>query len=872
MNAHRKKMKLTWLAMLVSIVPGSFASAQGIDTEAEKFFEARIRPVLVRECYGCHSSKSQVKGGLWLDTREGSQAGGDSGPAVVPGDLEESLLWNAINHVDFNMPPGKDLSQDIIADFKEWIEMGAPDPRSQVIHKVNSTITPADIEKGKEFWSFRKPVKNKVPENDESKWAKTDIDYFVLAKLNEHGLEPSPDTDPNTFLRRLSFDLIGLPPSPQQVSWFEKQWKKDPDQAVEKVVDALLARPEFGERWGRHWLDVSRYAESTGKEQNLTYPHAWRYRDYVIDSFNEDKPYDRFIQEQIAGDLLPVKADEQWAENLVATGFLAMGPKTLTEQNGRQFELDLIDEQIDVTTRVVLGVSVACARCHDHKFDPIPQSDYYALSGIFKSMTTHYGTMDTFQNRRPSNLLILPIEDLSYFDEDISENELASLKKQLDEKRRELNDLRRQRRQARTGSNPSNPQQFIAKFGRLSAEVGSLESRINSYDENGHPYTYGMGVQTTDRPVNARLLVRGEFDKPSEEIPRGFPQVISDEPVVIDRDSSGRLELARWMTDESNPLTARVMVNRIWLHMFGNGIVKTPENFGATGQLPTHPELLDYLAVEFMENEWSIKNVIREIAISRVYRSSSDFDKRSFETDPENKYVWRVEPRRLDAEVIRDSILKISGELDSTRPRASLVAKIGTALVRDGNLVSPGALSSIANMRMGMNENTDRPRSRMRGRRRQFAEQLRSAITVIDQPVKYRSVYLPIIRDNVPRALDVFDFAESSMVIGKRESSNTPDQGLYFLNNDLVIEQSDAMARRLMRESDDVREQIKMAFLLAFGRGPTAKELKAVEKFYREFESSISPEYRDRYRNDEMKRLSAICQAMMASAEFRFVN
>ena len=684
-------------------------------------------------------------------------------------------------------------------------------------------------------------------------------------------MKPSGDADPNTFLRRLSFDLIGLPPSPKQVDWFEKQWKKDKDQAVEKVVDALLDRPEFGERWGRHWLDVARYAESSGKEQNLTYPHAWRYRDYVIDSFNDDKPYDRFVQEQVAGDLLPVKTDEQWAENLVATGFLAIGPKTLTEQNGRQFELDLIDEQIDVTTRVVLGVSVACARCHDHKFDPIPQSDYYALSGIFKSMTTHYGTLNNFQNRRPSNLLIMPVEDLSDFDEKISKKELANLKQQLAEKQQELREMQRERRRARNGSNSdSNPRNAIVRVARLSAEVGSLQSKINAYDEEGNPYTYCMGVQTTDQPVNARLLVRGEFDKPSDEIPRGFPQVISNEPAKIDRDSSGRLELARWMTDESNPLAARVMVNRIWLHMFGNGIVRTPENFGATGQPPTHPELLDYLAVEFMENDWSVKSIIRQIATSRTYRTGSEFNKKSFELDPENKFVWRVEPRRLDAEVIRDSILKISGELDSTRPRASMVAKAGTAIVRDGTLVSPGAISAMsANNSMSMQGNQ---RGRLRDRMQSFQQQIRSAISPIDQPVSYRSVYLPIIRDNVPRALEVFDFAESSMVIGKRETSNTPDQGLYFLNNEFVIAQSDAMAQRLARESTNVRDQIKSAFLLAYGRGPTKTELNAVETFYREFEPETSSRSRFRARNAHMAKLSAICQSLMASAEFRFVN
>ncbi len=524
-------------------------------------------------------------------------------------------------------------------------------------------------------------------------------------------------------MRRLSFDLIGLPPSPKQIAWFNRQWKKDPDAAIESVVDSLLARPEFGERWGRHWLDVARYAESTGKEQNLTYPQAWRYRDYVIDSFNEDKPYDRFIQEQIAGDLLPVKTDEQWAENLVATGFLAIGPKTLIEKNARQFELDLIDEQIDVTTRVVLGVSIACARCHDHKFDPIPQRDYYALSGIFKSMTTHYGTLDSFQNRRASNLIMLPVEDLSPFDKPLSQAQLAQLNQELQQKKNEVAAARREQLQARARKDATtNTQKRVASTLRLSAEVGNLESVINSYDKSGKPITYCMGVQPTEQPVNARMLVRGEFDKPADEVPRGFPQVLTDERDEINANSSGRLELARWMTAETNPLAARVMVNRVWLHMFGNGIVRTPENFGATGLPPTNPELLDHLAIEFMENGWSIKTLVREIATSHVYRTSSQFNKRNFEADPENKYLWRMEPRRLDAEVIRDSILQISGELDHNRPRGSIVAAAGSAIVRDGVLVAPGSLSGRSNTMASMSNdaarrNSKRLRDRMQSNR-----------------------------------------------------------------------------------------------------------------------------------------------------------
>jgi hypothetical protein len=672
-DSYLRKIGQAWLLsslfLLGLLVSVPALADDELSPEQTRFFESKIRPVLVRECYGCHSTKvGQIKGGLWLDTKEGLVVGGDSGPAVVPGDLDESLLWKAINHEDYRMPPGKKLSTEILSDFKNWIAMGAPDPRRRATSQVKSKITEQDIAEGRNFWSFRRPQKPSIPA-DESSWSITDIDRFIRDALRENDLYPNEDAEAATVLRRITFDLIGLPPTPEQLQWLEDRWNDDRESALEYVVDSLLAKPEFGERWGRHWLDVARFAESTGKEQNLAYPHAWRYRDYVIDAFNSDKPYDRFVQEQIAGDLLPAKTDEQWTENLIATGFLAIGPKTLTEQNARQFELDLIDEQIDVTTRVMLGVSVACARCHDHKFDPIPQTDYYALSGIFRSMTTHYGTIDTFQNRRPSNLLILPVDDPHPIGESISKKELAGLKERLRAKRAEQVEAARQRRMARMNPNSANVnRQQLANFFRLTTEIGILESKINSVDENGKPYSYCMGVQSTDRPVNARLLERGEFDKPTQEIQRGFPQVLLEEPIDLNRSSSGRLEFARWVGSDENPLTARVMVNRVWLHLMGRGIVRSPENFGATGQPPTNPKLLDFLAVEFMENDWSVKQLVKRIVMSRVYRISSQVKESSFQNDPENRLHWRMEPQRLEAEVLRDSILAVSGELDRNTP------------------------------------------------------------------------------------------------------------------------------------------------------------------------------------------------------------
>ncbi len=860
---------LLTIAILAALSHATLAQEE-LSREQLNFFEAKIRPVLIKECYGCHSAKTgATKGGLMVDTKEALLLGGDSGPAIVPGELDESLLWGSINHEDYNMPPGKMLSDKVLDDFKKWIEMGAPDPRVMKITEIKSEITAADVEKGREFWAFKPPALPSIPKVNDESWAETEIDQFVLAKLEQNELQPADDAEAETVLRRLTYGLVGLPPTPDQVAWMNKNFRRDPKAAIEKVVDELLEQEQFGERWGRHWLDIARYGESTGREVNVTYSNAWRYRDYVIDSFNADKPYDEFVQEQIAGDLLPIKSDEDWAENLIATGFLAMGSKALAEQNGRQFRLDLIDEQVDVTSRAILGVSVACARCHDHKFDPIPQSDYYAMSGIFENTSTHYGTIDTLQNRRPSNLIVLPVNDPKLKEKKLSRKELQELKDQLAEVQEQYREATRARLQMRRGGKSSkDPQQATISVARSSTQKAALESKINSYDSNGNPHTYAMGVQEVDKLIETRLLDRGEFDRPGQVVERGFPQVMCEEPVELNAKSSGRLELARWMGSDKNPLTARVMVNRIWQHVMGQAIVRTPENFGATGQSPTHPELLDWLAVKFVKENWSVKAIVREIAISHIFRTGSKFDSAAFNADPLNEMLWRYEPRRLDAEAIRDSLLSISGQLESERPYASIAGIAGEGLVRDGTVFS---IADKSNSGGSMQTSSRRGRRNQGGMAGMMANRSGGAVTMLEQPVKYRSVYLPIVRDNIARSLEVFDFAESSMVIGTRETSNTPDQGLYFLNNEFVIEQSELFARRLMAENSDVETQVRGAFLWAYGREATNGEISAAKEFYEQFEVPNRASRRDNS-SPALKKLSALCQAILASAEFRFLN
>ena len=364
------------------------------------FFEKKIRPLLVSKCYGCHSAKAKsVKGELLLDSRHGWSKGGESGPALVPGKPGESLLIEAVKYDGLEMPPKEKLSDQQIADLVRWVKMGAPDPRkggtaSLIRREIN-------IEEGRRYWAFQPPTESPLPAVKNRRWPQGPIDHFILSRIEAAGLEPAEDADKATLARRLHFDLVGLPPTPKQLEAFLAD--KRPN-ALEALVDRLLKSPHFGERWGRHWLDVVRFAESTGMERNYTFPHAWRYRDYVIDTFNRDVPYNRFVREQVAGDLLPAKTPAERNRLKIATAFLAMGPKSLNERNKAIFQMDIVDEQIDITTRAVMGLTVSCARCHDHKFDPFPTEDYYALAGIFRSTETLYGTSGGQGNRQAGKL------------------------------------------------------------------------------------------------------------------------------------------------------------------------------------------------------------------------------------------------------------------------------------------------------------------------------------------------------------------------------------------------------------------------------------------------------------------------------------
>ena len=819
------KLRAISVFLVFSTSLGLAQDERELTTEELKFFESKIRPVFAEYCYKCHSAEEKIKGGLQLDNRAGLRHGGDSGVVLVPGKPAESLLVTAITWADedYEMPPKQKLPASAIADIKKWIEMGAPDPRESEKVVLENSI---DIEEGRKFWAFQKPRRPALPEVKDEKWVKSEIDFFVMSRLETAGLTPAQDASPEILLRRLYLDLIGLPPTVSELEAYGAARRTDSDAAYRAKVDELLARPQFGERWGRHWLDVARYAESSGKEVNMTFPHAWRYRDYVIDSFNKDKPYNRFVQEQIAGDLLKIKSDEEWQENLIATGFLAIGTKGLNERNPRQFAIDLADEQIDTTTQAILGLTVSCARCHDHKFDPIPTVDYYALSGIFQSTRTYFGTVNVIVNRRGTKLLELPVPDATPM-KILTTRELEAIKSRLANSEGEMAELLANRRSRQQGQN-NNQQQL----NRLRTTVAQLRARLNGHDANGVAKTLAMGVQDYANPVDPTVLVRGEIDKPAQTVSRGFLQVLHhpDVPKSLPRESSGRLELALWLTSEENPLTARVMVNRIWQKLFGKGIVASPNNFGTTGQAPTHPGLLDHLAVNFMKEGWSTKGMIRELVNSRTYRMSSTYSKAASTKDPDNALHWRSTPRRLDAEALRDAMLVASGDLDLERPRGSMVVQVGD--------VGIGPRVNAA---------------------------------VFNRPVKYRSVYLPIVRDGLPESLALFDPADPNLVTGDRESTNVPGQALYMMNNPFVVGQGEVMARRLIEEAETSGERLTLAFQLTYGRLPSSSEIEQAKSFLWNFISVARRKGRGR-EEAGILALSSFCQGLLCSAEFRYMN
>jgi len=813
------------LAVILAVLfPMEASSQDSANPDGIAFFESRIRPALIKYCYECHSEESgKTKGGLLMDSRSALLRGGDSAPAIVPGDLEESLFVTAIRYEDedYEMPPKGKLPDSVIADFEKWIAMGATDPR--VDSKPVTVKSQINMEAGREFWAFQPPLKSEPPEV-RGTWALTDIDRFVQRGLVDKQLIPAKEADARILIRRLFFVIAGLPPSPEAMQeWTTRIEGKHElnQQAIAKLVDELLASDRYGERWGRHWLDVARFAESTGGDSNSVYPHAWRYRNYVIDAFNEDKPFDQFILEQLAGDLVPIADDAEWARNLVATGFLATGVKLVGEEDDRKFFAEQVDEQINATTRAFLGTTVACARCHDHKTDPIPQRDYYALAGIFRNTTTHFGLIKA-QSRQFSPLLDVTGLGLAPDRTTLSDSEFAELKAERDEARQSMEDIMTK---IRSGTHVNR-----STLRRSRTARDRTEAALQAYDDDGNPRTFIMGTQDRDDRLETRLLVRGELDKPGQIVEPGFVQVMSPPRGHLlpeNLEGSGRLELAQWIASPEHPLTARVIANRLWHWSFGQGLVRTVDDFGATGEAPSHPELLDYLAVRMIENGWSLKKMIREILLTRTWQQASEIHDDNFAVDPDNRFLWRMNKRRLEAETIRDAMMVAGGTLDPQRPQGSLLASVGEGAV--GKAV--------------------------------FEPEIRKILPEI------RSVYLPRVRNVLPEALELFDAPEASLVTGARETTTVPLQALYLMNGPFARRQAVAMAERVTRQPS--RSQLDYAHLIAFGRSQTQWEKEIGTYFARNFRSA-----RDRKEATDTRHdlLAAYCHALLCTAEFSVIN
>jgi mono/diheme cytochrome c family protein len=779
----------------------TLTAAEPVSAAVDRF-EKKVRPLLAARCWQCHGPEKR-KGGLRLDSAEAIGAGGDSGPAVVPGKPGESRLIAAIGYAgELKMPPKGKLSDAEIAELTEWVRAGAVWPGTGTL-RSSSAMQPAGgplfTEEQEAFWAFQPPRDPVSPEVKATGWPVSPIDRFILAEIEKNGLAPAPSTDKRTLIRRATFDLTGLPPTPEEVDAFLADQSAE---AFAKVVDRLLASPYYGESWARHWLDLARYADSNGMDENVAYANAFRYRDYVIRALNADKPYDQFVMEQIAGDQIPSTADEALNhDRLTATGFLVIGPKMLAEDDPMKMEMDIIDEQVDTVGRVFMGLTLGCARCHDHKFDPIPTADYYSLAGIFKSTKS-------MQNHK-----VVAMWNERALATDAGRARLESHKKEVARLEAEIKKLAGKK----AGSGPPE-------------DLSKLRETLAELQKHAPPIAEVMGVE--DQAItNLRIHVRGNHLTLGDEVPRRFPRIVAGEnQPPLESSRSGRLELAAWLTGPDHPLTARVMVNRLWLWHFGEGLVGSPDNFGRLGEKPVNLDLLDWLARRFVSSGWSIKGMQRVIMLSSTYRMSTRFDPHAAQADPENRLHWRTNRRRLDAESIRDAILAVSGELDTVM-RGTLLTEKNHAYV-NSTTKAGGKLYAVSR----------------------------------------RSVYLPVIRSGLYDVFQAFDFADPSASNGKRIPTTVAPQALFMMNDPVVLKGSAAMAGRLLaRPGLDDEGRVRQAYLTAYGRSPTDKEIARACDYLRRFAATLESQGVGSEARP-LRAWQALCQAIIASSEFIYLN
>jgi len=899
-------MNIARISVVLSLLPfGALAQDKPpvapVDAEGLEFFEKKIRPVLVDRCYSCHSvDVRKLKGGLRVDSREALLKGGESGAAsVIPGDPEHSQLIKAIRYGkddELKMPPKGKLAPEVVADFEAWIKRGAPDPRTD---KVETKVI--DWAKARQHWAFQAPKEPAVPAVKQKGWIKSPIDAFILAGLEANGMKPQPAADRRTLLRRAALDLVGLPPTNEEIEAFVADPAPD---AFEKIIDRLLASPRYGERWGRHWLDIARYADTKGYvfQEERRYPFSYTYRDWVIAALNEDLPYDQFLIRQIAADRLKLNDDNK---SLAAMGFLTLGRRFLNRLP------DIIDDRLDVLCRGTMALTVACARCHDHKFDPIPTKDYYSLYGVFASTiepknqpligmnqksaaTVEYetelaklqGEVTKYKETRHAEIVAGLRKAKSVADHLMAAQEARGIKGE-----EELRALGQKKdlsgfvigrwksfleKSAKTPDPVFAPwhafaaipeKDFAAKAAEAAGKLGELHPRVaeafkelpkslrdvadrygalltkadlpddlkavlngpdappsvaladlekaynradrdkqrqleNKVDAHkaSHPGAPQRAMAFEDGPLQEpHVLIRGNPNNQGEKVPRQFLAVLSPDKREPFKDGSGRLELAKLIASKDNPLTARVMVNRVWAYHFGAGIVRTPSDFGTRSDPPTHPELLDWLALRFVEGGWSLKKLHKSMLLTAAWQQRSDDVANFKDKDPDNRFVWKFARQRLDFEAMRDSLLSVSGQLDL----------------------------SMGGRAVQLSEN---PTSKQK-------MQAETIVNTVGDPTqetfaKRRSVYLFIDRQNLPGTFRNFDFASPDAHSPGRFVTTVPQQALFLMNSPFVTEQVGALIRRPEIEGEKVLDaRIRKLYAALYGRAPAAAELAIGRKF-----------------------------------------
>ncbi len=803
-------VRTTFILASLTIVS---ANVQSDDKASPEFFTDTISPLLQKHCISCHGPEKQ-EGDLRLDTFNGISAGGKSGGPVLPGKPDESLLITAVRRTDdsLQMPPDEKLSDAEVQSLTDWVQGGAIHPDGDIV--VRPSAPPFDVERAREFWAFRKLQAPIVPAPASGQRYESPIDSFIVAALQDKGLVQNSVADKTTLIRRAAFDLTGLPPSLEQLQEFLAD---ESSNAFSKLVDRLLATPQYGERWGRHWLDIVRYADSNGLDENIAHGNAWRYRNYVIESFNSDKPYDQFVREQIAGDLL---IDEHTDEAtriacLTATGFLSLGPKVLAEGDETKMQMDIVDEQIDTIGRAFLGLTVGCARCHDHKFDPIAHSDYYALAGIFQSTKT----MESLKRIAKWNEnSIATVADKANLDAHMAK---------IEAKKFEISSLIAAATASAGTSTTPLPEDQLPEETRT--QLMALRETLKQLEQSIPELPTAMGVTDGD-VINARILMRGNHLSPGRSVERGVPVVLAADGFSVAAKHSGRLEFANWMASDKNPLTARVIANRVWRWHFGRGLVATADNFGRLGESPSHPALLDWLASELIHSGWSLKSLHRTIMLSQTWQLGSESNAAAEIADPDNHLHWRWSVQRLEAESVRDAVLAATGLLDRTPGQSMLHVKNREFLFdhtsKDG--------TSYKSMR--------------------------------------RSVYLPVIRNNLYDAMSLFDCTDGTVPNGDRASSTVASQALFLMNSDLVIEAADHLANKgLVEHPDDATLRVQSVIMETLGRIATQTDIDrwiaAADRIERQLTADGIPE------QERQKAVwTALCQAALMSNEFLYIR